>query len=105
LIIGHHPHVYQGIESYGGGVIAYSLGNFIFDQNQSLETRQGLVLSAFVRDKKLTEVRVRPVFITEGQPNWITGDQNRDLIDEVAGLTSDLGTEGMITDYYLSVQL
>ena len=32
-VIGHHPHVLQGIERYGSGVIAYSLGNFIFGGN------------------------------------------------------------------------
>jgi poly-gamma-glutamate synthesis protein (capsule biosynthesis protein) len=31
-IIGHHPHVVQGIEEYKGGIIAYSLGNFILPQ-------------------------------------------------------------------------
>jgi poly-gamma-glutamate synthesis protein (capsule biosynthesis protein) len=30
LVIGHHPHVPQGIESYNSGVIVYSLGNFAF---------------------------------------------------------------------------
>ena len=30
MIIGHHPHVVQGIEEYKGGLIAYSLGNFQF---------------------------------------------------------------------------
>ncbi len=30
MIIGHHPHVVQGIEEYHGGLIAYSLGNFRF---------------------------------------------------------------------------
>ncbi|MDY6933364.1 MAG: CapA family protein [Spirochaetota bacterium] len=30
VIIGHHPHVYQGIEIYNGKPIVYSLGNFIF---------------------------------------------------------------------------
>lgn len=30
MVIQHHPHVLQGIETYRGGVIAYSLGNFIF---------------------------------------------------------------------------
>ncbi len=32
-IIGHHPHVLQGIERYRGGVIVYSLGNFVFGGN------------------------------------------------------------------------
>jgi len=31
-ILGHHPHVLQGVERYGRGVIAYSMGNFIFDK-------------------------------------------------------------------------
>lgn len=30
VVVGHHPHVVQGIETYGGGLIAYSLGNFVF---------------------------------------------------------------------------
>jgi poly-gamma-glutamate synthesis protein (capsule biosynthesis protein) len=32
LVIGAHPHVLQRPEEYGGGLIAYSLGNFIFDE-------------------------------------------------------------------------
>jgi len=31
VILGHHPHVLQPVEEYGGGLIFYSLGNFIFD--------------------------------------------------------------------------
>lgn len=31
VILGHHPHVLQPIERYKGGVIAYSLGNFVMD--------------------------------------------------------------------------
>lgn len=31
FIIGHHPHVLQGVESIGRGTVAYSLGNFLFD--------------------------------------------------------------------------
>ncbi|MQA38014.1 CapA family protein [Rugamonas aquatica] len=32
LVIGHHPHVVQGVEAYGSGVIAYSLGNLLLPQ-------------------------------------------------------------------------
>jgi len=32
VIIGHHPHVLEGIEKYNDGLIFYSMGNFIFDQ-------------------------------------------------------------------------
>ncbi len=33
LVLGHHPHVLQGIELYNGGIIFYSLGNYIFDMD------------------------------------------------------------------------
>jgi len=33
-VIGHHPHVIQSYEVYKGGFIAYSLGNFLFDQDR-----------------------------------------------------------------------
>jgi hypothetical protein len=32
LILGHHPHVLQGIENIDGRLVAYSLGNFLFDE-------------------------------------------------------------------------
>lgn len=35
LVIGHHPHVLQGIEKYKGKYIAYSLGNFCFGGNSN----------------------------------------------------------------------
>ena len=41
-VIGHHPHVLQGIEVYGKGVIAYSLGNFIFGGNSRSTYDTGL---------------------------------------------------------------
>lgn len=44
LVIGHHPHVMQEVETYKQGLIAYSLGNFIFDQGFSEGTMQGMWL-------------------------------------------------------------
>jgi D-alanyl-D-alanine carboxypeptidase len=44
IIAGHHPHVIQDTEEYNGGLIAYSLGNFMFDQYFSKETLEGLML-------------------------------------------------------------
>lgn len=35
LVIGHHPHVLQGLEEYQGRMIVYSLGNFCFGGNQN----------------------------------------------------------------------
>lgn len=44
LIIGSHPHVVQESEVYNGRTIYYSLGNFVFDQYFSDETRNGLLV-------------------------------------------------------------
>ena len=53
LVIGHHPHVIQEVEEYGGGLIAYSLGNFIFDQNFSEDTGKGMMLNVTVQNNKI----------------------------------------------------
>ncbi len=39
-VIGHHPHVPQGLETYKGRLIAYSLGNFVFFQDTDLHYRK-----------------------------------------------------------------
>jgi len=44
IVIGAHPHWVQTIEKYKGKYIFYSLGNFIFDQNFSPDTMEGLTL-------------------------------------------------------------
>jgi len=56
LIIGHHPHVIQKVERYKNGWIAYSLGNFVFDQSFSEKTMEGLVLKVIIENKKIKEV-------------------------------------------------
>ena len=56
LIIGHHSHVVQEIEEYKGKYIAYSLGNFVFDQGFSKETMQGLLLKVIIKNGKITEI-------------------------------------------------
>jgi poly-gamma-glutamate synthesis protein (capsule biosynthesis protein) len=44
LVIGAHPHWIQPIEQYNGKYIFYSLGNFVFDQGWSQDTKEGLAL-------------------------------------------------------------
>ena len=44
IIYGHHPHVFQPIEEYNNGLIMYSMGNFIFDENFSRETQKSYCL-------------------------------------------------------------
>lgn len=48
LIIGHHPHVLQGVESYNGCIIAYSLGNFAFGGNSTAANPETVILRAHI---------------------------------------------------------
>ncbi len=56
LVLGHHPHVVQPLEKYSSGWIAYSLGNFVFDQAFSEATMRGMLLKAVTKDKKISSV-------------------------------------------------
>lgn len=49
-VIAHHPHVLQGIERYKHGLIAYSLGNFLFDNLGSNRKWSGILHLHFRRD-------------------------------------------------------
>jgi len=60
VILGGHPHVIEPIEIYRGRLIAYSLGNFLFDQYWSTETQQGLVVSLTKIGRKFV-VRLKPI--------------------------------------------
>lgn len=57
VVIGHHPHVTQAVETYNGGIIAYSLGNFIFDQSWSKETMKGMILEVKMNKKGVMHVK------------------------------------------------
>jgi poly-gamma-glutamate synthesis protein (capsule biosynthesis protein) len=72
LIIGHHPHVPQGIEVYGGGLIFYSLGNFVFGGNLALSTFDSLAAQITLQFKKgvllQTQVQLIPVLTSGASP-------------------------------------
>lgn len=69
LIIGHHPHVVQPVAEYGGGYIAYSLGNFVFDQNFSADTKKGLMLKIIIKDNQIISVeKIEIKFTSNFQP-------------------------------------
>lgn len=58
IVVGHHPHVLQPLEQYKNRWIAWSLGNFLFDQYFSQETMQGAILRVEVQDKNITNVNL-----------------------------------------------
>jgi len=63
LIIGNHPHWIQSSETYQGKFISYALGNFIFDQMWSTETRLGLIGKYVFNKKGLVKTEFFPVLI------------------------------------------
>jgi poly-gamma-glutamate capsule biosynthesis protein CapA/YwtB (metallophosphatase superfamily) len=65
LIIGNHPHVVQEVEEYNGATIAYSLGNFVFDQNFSAETKSGLLLKVALSQGKVQSVEPIKILFTK----------------------------------------
>lgn len=83
IILGHHPHVVQGIEIYRGRVIAYSLGNFIFSPG-SQKGRQSVILGIKVDNKRISDVRLYPVYIEGVRPKIITGKQGHAWLSEVS---------------------
>ncbi len=66
VVVGHHPHVVQDIEIYRGKPIAYSLGNFLFD-NPRLEQRRTVILEATLvgtgDDRRVVGVTAHPIVI------------------------------------------
>ncbi|RPI98772.1 MAG: CapA family protein [Candidatus Aminicenantes bacterium] len=65
-VIGHHPHVPQGLEVRRGRLIAYSLGNFAFFQPPELHYRRtGFCLSLDVRAGRLASYKIHPYRIGE----------------------------------------
>jgi poly-gamma-glutamate capsule biosynthesis protein CapA/YwtB (metallophosphatase superfamily) len=73
VVIGHHPHVVQTMEVYKEKYIFYSLGNFIFDQMFSDETREGIVLGLTFGKDGVEDFDTTPVRIYDyAQPRVIT---------------------------------
>lgn len=64
VIIGHHPHVLQGIERYNNSAIVYSLGNFIFDHWQR-HTRDTAIFKAKFSKQGLTHFEILPAHIND----------------------------------------
>jgi len=90
LVIGNHPHVVQGIEQFPSGIVAYSLGNFVFDQNPE-ETRQGVVFEANFRGSTLESWELLPIHIYHlYQPQWTDEAEAKIILDRIAAASAKL---------------
>lgn len=69
IVIGNHPHWYQGVEVYHGKLITYAHGNFVFDQMWSEETREGVVGTYTFYGTQLVSATWKPIRSYDyGQP-------------------------------------
>ena len=76
LVIGHHPHVVQTLEKYKGKYIFYSLGNFVFDQPQSEETKEGLAIKVYFAKNGINKISLLPVVMKNlAQPEMVNKNQ------------------------------
>lgn len=79
-VIGHHPHWPQTIETYKNQPIVYSLGNLVFDQMWSEETRQGIVVKMTWQDG-WKDMEIIPIKSYDySQPRIIIDQQEKDRI-------------------------
>jgi poly-gamma-glutamate synthesis protein (capsule biosynthesis protein) len=87
LVVGAHPHVSQGMEiQYHNGrpvPVFYSLGNALFDQERSLETRQGLSLQCIVDKDGVKSARLVPLETIRDRTGYVMNVQ-----DNAAGQTA-----------------
>jgi poly-gamma-glutamate synthesis protein (capsule biosynthesis protein) len=98
LVIGHHPHVPQGIEICNQVPICYSLGNFVFYQPTDLQYRKiGYLVKAGVSQEGLGSVRIIPYEIGSERLKLLKGDKLRrafNLLDTLSEtFTRDCGIE------------
>lgn len=97
VIIGHHPHVPQGIEAWKGKPIFYSLGNFVFDwEKMKGRNMEGLLVRVLVRDGRLYRVSFVPTrqnprnnveILTASDP------PGRETVDNVRALSAEFKTD------------
>lgn len=95
-VIGHHPHILQGVERYRDGVILYSLGNFTFG-SYSKDAQVSAVAELEFDDNRVRTLRLTPInvnnFEVEFQPVPLDGDAANRVVDPLIELSALQHTE------------
>ena len=93
IVIGHHPHILQGLEVYKKRAICYSLGDFIFDE-EFFYPDDTVILKARIWTRGMN-VTLIPVFLNEeGSLESLdpSSGKYREILEKLAELCKDLGT-------------
>lgn len=102
LVLGHHPHVLQGIEEYQGKYIVYSLGNFCFGANRNPKDKDCIIFQqtftfrdGVLQDDK--EARIIPCSVSsvsnrnDYRPTPATGEDAQRIIERMNEYSADFG--------------
>jgi poly-gamma-glutamate capsule biosynthesis protein CapA/YwtB (metallophosphatase superfamily) len=87
LSVAHHPHVLQGFELYNGKLIAYSMGNFLFDQ-YFYTTSYSMLLYVWMDGDQLHRAEIVPVYLKGYQPTPATGMARFKVLKRLSELSS-----------------
>ena len=102
LVIGHHPHVLEGIEEYNGKYICYSLGNFCFGGNSTPSDTDSMIVQqtfTFNKKGKLTKsskLNIIPCSISSSSgyndycPVPLTGEEKQRVLDKISQYSEGL---------------
>lgn len=106
LVIGHHPHVLQGVEVYKGRYIVYSLGNFCFGGNSSpvdydcMIFQQTFTVSEAGPETN-DDIRVIPCSLSSAwgynnyQPTPAVGEEQTRIFEKLQELSQGLGKKNI----------
>lgn len=84
LVVGHHPHVLQRAERIGSSLIAYSLGNLVFD-NMFGEANDSAILDVTLSADGVQEVRWHPIVLVTGLPRPAHGPDAARILARLGG--------------------
>ncbi len=94
LVVGHHPHIVQGVEVYRERPVFYALGNFVLDHDHPMflpTARESICLKISLRGGKLVGVEAFPVLIErDGSPRIL--DEGEPKASEILGVLESLST-------------
>lgn len=89
LIVGHHPHVVQNIERINDVLVFYSLGNYIFDQYDTTDTQQGLILVLNVADEASVDLLPVDSLGNLSQPRLMSTGDHADFLAALAARSDE----------------
>ncbi len=97
MVLSHHPHVIQGLEIYKKRLIAYSLGDFVFD-HYSRKTGESFILNAEMGPSGVANIKVTPTYLDGyGRPAVVRGDEAAVILKRLKKISKPHGTTIVIS--------